>query len=951
MADYGVRIILSASSPAHAYTGGIWSSGVARLSSSSGASGWTSGQIIEVSPLGEQVDIAQGGNYASIGDFDAVVLATWFPAFEAAGASLYGATVEVGTLSGTTLTVRWSGIVVDAPWKGAELRIRAESLISRRHKTIPTRVMTSQEYPGIPASAEGKPVPILYGAVTGLTGTPLVSDRQYYDDACIVYGSVGATGAAKATSIWGELGAHKGIMTHYQAPGISFAPSAGEYPSWFADIAGGNVYLEITDGTGSGQSRQVTGSTGMYSWVNPEGATIWFVALTFAAPFDPIPENLGSILRLYSQDLDGVILVGDEAVVSEVTGINDNETYPVLFVQGSNSLGVTADLSSQLASGDSIETIVYLQPSISETANVVDKDLTTLTTYANSYSGEVICPASATIDQIAPWYNQHLTGVRGFMKAETTTAHYNSSATTFRQYVSAMRISGTNDVTTLFEMPDPVDGFPPWILNGGTATNLLTSPLVVTSRDISEYARIDTDVEAHNPQHGPISEQALTSVTFTNGSSTLTMTGLAEKAPSFIAGATDLALCKIRPKGCPRGQWIGIASYVVMPGFPQYVNAITLSGNWPYATFTTANGIEVLPADQIFDVDVYEIGVGLVVGELTAASDYSVSISSGRTFAAHWDALPSGKANGDPITDAAHVAQDILLRDLGLDQATEIGAGYDTVPSYPARVALVEQEDSARVLARMCREFNWVGGHDNAGKETLVPWLSRLYSASSDYSVANADIVENSIDGIDATSVDDVATLPRVSSDWTQKDGFRQSGTVTDCTALPSMLTASNYLQYISGFGDFSTALDSYSVLHEAWKRNGIRQSEDIEYRYGGNPTDLLVPARLEWAASRKDILPFRLSEEHAAASAYVGQRIDITHKRYTGGGTAYGTLVARYWYPEDGQIQLTVMLDPVEVVIENQLYIDTIDASGATPLYIDQIDGVTGLYIDQTGA
>ena len=44
-------------------------------------------------------------------------------------------------------------------------------------------------------------------------------------------------------------------------------------------------------------------------------------------------------------------------------------------------------------------------------------------------------------------------------------------------------------------------------------------------------------------------------------------------------------------------------------------------------------------------------------------------------------------------------------------------------------------------------------------------------------------------------------------------------------------------------------------------------------------------------------------------------------------------------------------MLDPVEFVIENQLYIDTIDASGATPLYIDQIDGVAGLYIDQTGA
>lgn len=957
-----VRITLSSISPEPTYTGGPFVSGVAQLDTANPATtDWDTDYFVSCGAFGERADIVIGGNYGQLLDSEMEISIhdKWFAAFSAAGASLVGAVVEIGeATSSIDMDAAWTGTVADPTFQGMNVQMRVENILATRHKTIPARTITAQEFPGIPASAEGNPVPTIFGAVTGLTGTPLVSDRQYYDDACIVHGNPDVSeGSPRTTTIWVESGVHKGVMIDYHTPGISFTPSVSEFPSWCADLPSGNVYLEITDGTGSGQSRQILSGGNLHSYTNAEGATIWFLEIVFASPFDPLPENLASILRLYSQDLDGVILVGDEAVVSEVTGINDNETYPVLFVQGSNSLGVTADLSSQLASGDSIETIVYLQPSISETANVVDKDLATLTTYANSYSGEVICPASATIDQIAPWYKQRLTGICGFMKAETTTAHYNSSATTFRQYVSAMRISGTNDVTTLYDMPDPVDGFPPWILSGGTATNLLASPLVVTSRDISEYARIDTDVEPYNPQHGPIFEQALTSVTFTSGSATLTMTGLAEKAPSFIAGATDLTLCKIRPKGCPRGQWIGIASYVVSPGFPQYVNAITLSENWPYATFTTTDGIEVLPADQIFDVDVYEIGVGLVVGDLTAASEYRVSTSSGRKFSAAWPALPAGKSVGDPITLARDAVLDIYYRDLALPAGAVDFASFQALPADPIYSALTERVDSAERVASLCQQFNWVIGHDGDGRETAFAWLSRVGTTDYDLSIDTGDVVEGTLTGVAMTDILDLVNLPNVQWNWTQADEFRSQSNVVDVALDPLSINAGNYLQYITGFGDFSTALDVYTSLHKSYQLNTYQKSATIGMPdVGADASSVLWPltgmSRFDWMASRKPLYQLVVPDTSAAASCIVGQRVRLRHKRYTAGAWVYGTVVEWSMDPMASKCSITVMGDPVPLDPDgNALYIDTIDPTETVPLYTDMADGTTEQYIDSTGA
>jgi hypothetical protein len=987
MADYGVRITLAASSPVPSYSGGIWSSGVARLSSSSGASGWTSGQIIEVSPLGEQVDIAQGGNYASIGDFDAVVLATWFPAFEAAGASLYGATVEVGTLSGATLTVRWSGIVVDAPWRGAELRIKAESLISRRHKTIPARVLTAQEFPSLPSENEGAPVPIIYGAAERMTPPNMTSDADYLDALVISTGSEDLFLKTTFIAIGGTVPAATSTFFPVVV-GIGETGIPTEPTGW-RGIAP-NRYMEIVSGTGSGQRRLIGWTLFAGTIFAPSGKFIAWQGFTVDAPFDTIPDATSTI-KLYQQNTVGQIQVADECVVSSV---KDRETdFNIMFIQSSNAAGVVADVSAEFKRGEDLTAIEYHRPSevfgitslsdgrsasLGHTVRVLGFEAQL--NEDRKSEGDIFCRASLNMSEVSASTIESDADTYFLFSAK----YYGLSPHSgYNVQVKATRWDGTIEYATYsVSSPIPfatedVNAFSSSILSDGIAGNFAVYAVKVDlERPLNQYDKIlfGVAIQYSGSLLPPVLPTTMEGLEWINGAT------YARWNSTF--GTTPVAGDYIRPRLLEE---IALNDYSVVDQYSDYmadrfcyvgtgsmilgsandwreITSVTLESGTIYRlNFATAATVPsgvygrswriTNPDDAFVTFDEMECGVAFAQGEIAPDSEFIVDAVSGRTFASRWSTLPSGKVIGDPITNAAHVAQDILLRDLGLDQATEIGAGYDTVPAYPARVALVEQEDSAAILARMCREFNWVGGHDNAGKETLVPWLSRLYSASSDYSVANADIIENSIDGIDATSVDDVVTLPRVSSDWTQKDGFRQSGTVTDCTASPSTLTASNYLQYISGFGDYSTALDSYSVLHEAWKRNGVRNSDQIEYRYGGNPTDLLVPARLEWAASRKDLLTFRLSEEHTAAAAYVGQRIDITHKRYTGGGTAYGTLVARYWYPEDGHIQLTVMLDPVEFVIENQLYIDTIDASGATPSYIDQIDGVTGLYIDQTGA
>lgn len=164
-----------------------------------------------------------------------------------------------------------------------------------------------------------------------------------------------------------------------------------------------------------------------------------------------------------------------------------------------------------------------------------------------------------------------------------------------------------------------------------------------------------------------------------------------------------------------------------------------------------------------------------------------------------------------------------------------------------------------------------------------------------------------------------MVTLPTVLSDWTQADGYHARAVVTDCTVDPDNLDASNYLRTIAGFGDLATSTAIYSVLHAAYQRHAVRNAKNVTYRFGGDPASLYIYQRLTWAAVRKDIISFRVNEGHAVASAHVGQRVEIDHKRYRkadlAGSSLFGTVVARYWYPDQGQTQITVMLDPVDLI------------------------------------
>lgn len=92
MADYGVKITLAALSPIPNYTGGIWINGSAWLCSGEAPTvDWINGALVSVSAIGERVDVARGGNYAETSDATVTIESTHWKAFDAAGASIYGA--------------------------------------------------------------------------------------------------------------------------------------------------------------------------------------------------------------------------------------------------------------------------------------------------------------------------------------------------------------------------------------------------------------------------------------------------------------------------------------------------------------------------------------------------------------------------------------------------------------------------------------------------------------------------------------------------------------------------------------------------------------------------------------------------------------------------------------------------------------------------------------------
>ena len=88
------------------------------------ASAWTSRRAATTANCSTRVSIA---------NFD-----KWYATFQAAGASLNGALVEVGEwLSSIAITPRWTGNVVDASFEGANVECRVENILGTRHKLVP----------------------------------------------------------------------------------------------------------------------------------------------------------------------------------------------------------------------------------------------------------------------------------------------------------------------------------------------------------------------------------------------------------------------------------------------------------------------------------------------------------------------------------------------------------------------------------------------------------------------------------------------------------------------------------------------------------------------------------------------------------------------------------------------------------------------------------------------
>lgn len=979
MADYGVRITLAGSSPFSAYTVDPWSLGILRASAGAAQTGWTTGQLIDVSPVGEQVDIAQGGNYASVSEFSATLSAAWFPAFEASGASLFGASIEIGSLAGSVLTSRWIGVVSDVSWQGAELRISAESITTLRHRSIPARVLTAQEFPGISSDADGKVVPIIYGSVEGLT-PPSIKSTQYMAAAYRV------SEIGKYDSELASVSCISAALNAFTAPYMIATGSAQSLPalyfytsvdetfgveSWYTIAFDREVfYIEVTSGMGSGQTRKVTGSIATVSILHANSCTTYCATCGISAPWDTIPDTT-STFRFYTIPVAEVLIVGDECTVSRTYAIEAGEEFNITAAQGTVSGVVTSDVSGEFRNGENYSAVSYVAPDQNygspkltdrKSANVPANKNTINILPCNFGSIGMVYPCDAfcrtkMFCSEFPKGTEEQTEIDCLFSFESAPI----SVKDVKMILTGEYLDGTEVVIKDAQ-------FSATTKNGTSFSNY--SPSICSDAAFGDYSAYSIRVGLPRPVSAFASFRACLLLPDGWGAFDQYVYGVIGNTGEYAAGSTTIRVMdsgvytfaigdKIRPYMAysaaqfskdtlsaifrisngskyvayagPYSEWRTVQSVtpITVGGFDMFDIGIDSPFSVATGTYATTAVHSSAPFKTISEI---EAGFAFVYGEVTPDAEFRVDVLSGRT------------SSSVPITLARDAARDIFLRDLSVPLAST--TAYASLPADQISMALVEAEDSAAIIARMCEEFNWVAGHDGAGAEVATAWLARVGTASADYAVANADIVGGSISGVDATSLDDVATLPSLSWGWTQADGFSNRGNVTDCSGSPDDLTPENYLQTLTGFGDYATSLDAYTLLYEAWQRSGIKRSLAVEYRYGGTPESLYIPARMAWAASRKSILQFRVNDTHAAAAAYVGQRISVSHKRYAT-NTVYGTLVATYWYPAQGQVQLTVMLDPFALVIDDELYIDTIDASGATEQYIDQRDGTTEQYIE----
>ena len=376
-----VRITLSSISPEPTYTGGPFVSGVAQLDTANPATtDWDTDYFVSCGAFGERVDIVTGGNYGQLLDSEMEISNhdKWFAAFSAAGASLVGALVEIGeATSSIDMDTRWTGTVADPTFHGMNIQMRVENILATRHKLIPARTLTGQEFPGIRSDAEGAPVAIVFGPAVRTTPPSLLSKRDERAALTISNTDNAVTETEDRTSTWVAIASGVPVVAVKYCPVVSSINANGGVPGapsgdhWINDFnASRTVYLRIDSGTGSGQERKidsvVTGGS-FYAYTeeptgNVASAGFGWIGCTLAAPFDTLPDAT-SIITFFVQEVGAVLAAADEGQIGSVYSTKDGVDYTLAYTQTTPAAGiVTADISSEFRSGEDYAALDYFRP-------------------------------------------------------------------------------------------------------------------------------------------------------------------------------------------------------------------------------------------------------------------------------------------------------------------------------------------------------------------------------------------------------------------------------------------------------------------------------------------------------------------------------------------------------------------------------------------------------------
>jgi len=998
----GIRITLSPTSPAPSYTGGPFDSGMAQMVIGDATTGWRKDFLVSADPVGDRVDIARGGNYSQMLDTEVMISnhTQWFEASEAAGVSLYAAKVEFCSLvySVSEYAVPlWTGSITDIYPEGGCVRVRVESIVAKIHKEIPSRTLTAQEFPGISSDSEGAAVPILYGdpvamvppsilATQDLVATFVVSEYPDIEARRSVAPCVSASLSAFKTPWLVRYGdAYDDPWDDYSP--YTFADDFGE-PCWPGLVFDGeDIFVRVDSGKGAGQTRKI--DKYVFSLVAPQQTTItksWTVEFGVTSPWDTIPDAT-SVLSFFAVSVAENLMVCDEGVIEKVTYRDPaGDDYVIGSTQGSINDVVTADISGEFLNGENYSAIEYVAPSENfGSPKLTDKVATLTAPHWNAVNTAHVNTLTSLSWYIADSFcrtkmfmTEYPHKALGMDEVKLLFSFSLASRTLADVKLVAIgrKIDGTDEVladgkTSILNAPNTeLNSYSPAIAEGGVygAFSAYATTLKLP-RPLSAYESIRACLiigakgeytQLNHTSYGP----------YTAGSNKIRFSYRSDVAHWVVVGT------KIRPVDSDNAGYnderFNIPNYsgsstlhigdwrdwrtvtnttIIFSGGDPVAWEVTLDSAFDVPSGTYSVSVLNNPAPAFFTQNEAESGYAFSVGEVSSDETFRVDASSGRTYSASWPALPSGKTNGDPIMLARDAALDVLYRDLSIGSGNVDFASFQALPPNGIAAAMVEPERSDSVIARMAQEYNWIVAHDGAGRVRAKTWIDRMWSTVADWTIANSDIIAQSMQE-KTTAIDDVICQPSLYWSWTQADGFRSSAIVSDVTVDPDSLTSGNYLGTISGFGDFEESKDVLQSLQDAYSVALYRGEKSLYWKYGGDALILYVgSSRMWWAASRKRLLDFKIHENHAAMASVVGDRVKVTHRRATAGIAVYGTLAGRWWHPVDGTVQLLVMLDPPYVDLEDGLFVDTIDPSGTVEQYIDQTDGTSEQYTDSIGA